>query len=332
MKTFSILLLSCFIFSTLQAQYGYTYISDRRFTALEDLVGYDFRPIKMEIKDKTEQDLSPGEFSFGISFNNLYVEGEGITGVYNINNIQPAEYGYKLLLMNARDARLQGHLKLILNKYSMVEALIFRRAPQEPEIIFYQAPISTKLNNMEREYFTDRGELIIEDTDSLWGKSIYPFFRIHLDRNVQEPLDMGDSTSITFIKEIIIEEKEKKKKSKKNQEEEVIAATEESPNVENKQEVVENDMTEKKVKIIKKYFIEIRSILQYDDGIRKDKVEKIEIKKIVEREDKYAKMEEERFQIELHNSKGEKIYLYLRGDRTASTFEVGNRLFLMRGY
>ena len=27
-----------------------------------------------------------------------------------------AEYGYKLLLINARDARLQGHLKVIQNK------------------------------------------------------------------------------------------------------------------------------------------------------------------------------------------------------------------------
>ena len=269
--------------------------------------------------------------NLGISFNNLYVEGEGITGVYNINNIQPSEYGYKLLLMNARDARLQGHLKVILNKYAMVEALIFRRAPQEPEIIFYMGPISTKLNKMEREYFTNKGELIIEEIDSLWGKKIYPFIRIHLDRNIQEPLEMGDSTSITFIKQITFEEKEPKKSKNKKME----MVTEETTEAENNTAEVateREELTEKKVKIIKQYFLEIRSILQYDDGLRKDETERYELKKVVEREDKYAKMEEERYQIEMHNQKGDKIYLYLTGDRTVSTFEIGNRLFLMRGF
>ncbi len=347
-------LLFCIFFSFLaEAQYGYTYISDRRFYRVEDLVGYDFRPHKKEIPNVGEENLNPGEYSFGISFNNLYVEGEGIRGVYNINNISPTEYGYKLLLINARDARLQGHLKVIMNKYNMVEALIFKRSPKDQETIYYLAPIPNKLNDRERDYFTDRGELIIEKTDSLWGKTVYPFLRIHLDRNVQEPLDLGDSTSISFVQEIVIElkEKEKKKKGKKGEkqegEEEELLLTAKSVELDTLPQeqkpyepplgVVLHEINEKyidksKYKITKEYFVVVRSILQYEDGMREDKSWKYPIKKVVEREDELAKMHEERFQVEFSSTKAESIYLYLTGDKAVSTFEIDNQMFLMRGF
>lgn len=348
------LLIFCILSVTiLEAQYGYTYISDRRFYRVEDLVGYDFRPSKKEIPNVSEEDLNPGEYSFGISFNNLFVEGEGVRGVYNINNISPTEYGYKLLLINARDARLQGHLKVIMNKYNMVEALIFKRSPKEEETIYYLEPISKKLNERERNYFTDRGEMIIEKTDSLWGKTIYPFIRIHLDRNVQEPLDLGDSTSISFVREIVVElkEKEKKKKGKKGKEEvaeeEVEQVEIDSMQVDSLSDrpapyepplgVVLYELDEKyvdksKYKITKEYFVVVRSILQYEDGMKEDKTWKYPIKKVVEREDELAKMHEERFQVEFTSPKAEGIYLYLTGDKTVSTFEVENQMFLMRGF
>ena len=113
---------------TLQAQSMFSYITDKRFKDPSDLVGYNFVPNFMEIPDETEGDLDPGDYSFGISQNNLYVQGEEISGVYSLNNINPTEYGYKLLLMNARDPRIQGHLKVILNKYAQVDALVFKRS------------------------------------------------------------------------------------------------------------------------------------------------------------------------------------------------------------
>ncbi|MFT6355796.1 MAG: hypothetical protein ACJAYJ_000001 [Saprospiraceae bacterium] len=113
--------------------------------------------------------------------------------------------------MNARDALSQGHLKVMVNKYTMVELVIFKRSPKEKEIIFYLPPISKNLQQMERGYFTDREELMIAEPDSLWGKTIYPFLRIYQSKKIQQPLSMGDSTSISFIKEVTIEEKIKKR-------------------------------------------------------------------------------------------------------------------------
>lgn len=328
-------------FATLvQAQYSY--VNDRRFYEPNDLIGYDFKPAKMEVPNEWDQDLAPGEYSFGISFNHLYVKGGDIEGVYNINNIQPVDYGFKLLLMNARDARLQGHLKVIQNKYGMVEALIFKRSPDDKEIIFYQTAITEKLKEQEREYFTDRGELVIEEQDSLWGKTIYPFLIIHEDAKVQQRLRAKDSLGITFVEEITIEEKEvKKKKSKKGEEEssgpdsmlldslgidlaELDSATLDS--------LLAVDLPEKKIKIIKEYFVVIDSYLEYEGGIRERKQVKFPIKKVVEREDEEAALQEERYQWEFVNDKKELIHLYINGDHTVSTMQVGEKKYLMRGF
>ena len=94
---FFLLLFLCSTY--LQAQY-YSYISDRRFFEPADMIGYDFKPTALEIPDQEEKEFDPGEYSFGITFNYLYAKGEGIEGVYNINNMQPADYGFKILLMN----------------------------------------------------------------------------------------------------------------------------------------------------------------------------------------------------------------------------------------
>lgn len=325
-----------FFFLTLStlAQAQYTYISDRRFFGTDDLVGYDFKPAVKEIPNESREDIDAGKYSFGISFNNLYVKGDGIEGVYNINNIHPEEYGFKLLLMNARDARLQGHLKVIINKYNMVEALIFKRSPTDKEIIFYQSAIPGKLNDEEKAYFTDRGELVIESTDSLWGKTFYPFLRIHKDANVQERLKMKDSTSITFIETITVVEKDAKKK-KKSKEEGAGESPVDSLTLRIDEAGADSILAgdpDKKVKITKEYFVVVQSILQYKDGQRENTTEKYPIRKINEKEDAEAGLQEEKYLWEFVTDNKTKIHLYLNGDHTVSTFEVGEKVYLMRGF
>ena len=328
-------LLLFFLLCTIVAQAQYTYISDRRFYGPDDLVGYDFKPASKEIPNQQQDDLDPGEYSFGITANNLYVKGEGIQGVYNINNIHPEEYGFKLLLMNARDARLQGHLKIIQNKFGMVEALIFKRSPDEKETIFYLSAIPGKINEQEKAYFTDRGELVFESPDSIWGKSFYPFLRIHTDAKVQERLQMRDSTSISFVETITIEEKDKKKKKSKN--EDTAEMPPDSMAVDTISQALADTASmaadpDKKVKIIKEYFVVVRSIVQYDDGAREDKTWKYPVKRIADKEDQQAGLQEERFQWEFINDKKEPIFLYLNGDHTVSSMHIGEKTFLMRGF
>lgn len=321
------------------AQAQYSYITDRRFFEAADLVGYDFRPFMKEIPNDRQEEIEAGTYSFGITFKNLYVKGPGIEGVYNINNMSPDEYGFKLTLMNARDARLQGHLKVILNKYSMVEALIFKRSPGEKEIIFYLSAIPGKMKEMEQTYFTDRGELAIEAPDSLWGKSFRPFLRIHTEARVQERLRMGDSTSISFVKTILIEEKDKKKKKTDDpasdpvtdtQAAETTPANEQTETVETPENAA--DDPDKKVKITEEYKIVVRSIIQFEDGMREDKTWEYPVRRVTEKEDKAAGQMEERFRWEFINDTKEQIVLFLNGDHTVSSMHIGDKTYLMRGF
>ena len=218
----------------LQAQDYYTYVTDKRFYDPTDLIGYNFVPSNMEIVDESERELDAGEVSFGITANNLYVgaENEDFKGVYNLNNINSTEYGFILNLMQARDPSKTGHLKIISNKYGHVEALIFKGSRKENEIIFQLPHLKKYLEEAESKYFTDRHELIIEDPDSLWGKTFFPFLKMSPEISMQDRLQRSDSTYISFVEEVIIEEKpikkrrarkkkvkqKKKKKSKKRKE------------------------------------------------------------------------------------------------------------------
>lgn len=323
----------------------FSYISDRRFFEPADMIGYDFKPWAMEIPNEEKRDLAAGEYSFGITANNLYVHGEGIKGVYNINNMQPADFGFKILLMNARDARLQGHLKVIQNKFGMVEALIFKRSSNEKEIIFYLPPIPGSLKDQEKEFFTDRGELVIEHKDSIWGRTIKPFHILHRRENLQQRIQMTDNVRIMFTEEVTIEEKEVKKKNKKEKDAQTVEGeTSEEPLAEQTPlEPEESDQTqpsnataldapEVKVKITKEYLLTVHSAFTNDQGAKEETSQKYPIRRVNEKEDATAGMQEEKYVLEFANDKKEVIKLYLNGDRTVSTLEIGDKKYFARGF
>jgi len=308
------------------AQEDYSYISDRKFRDPTDLMGYDFVPGIMEIKGESQQELSPGEYSFGVTQANLYVKGEGIEGVYSINNINTTDYGYKLLLMNARNPTIQGHLKMVLNNRGQVDALIFKRTTNEQEVIFYQAQMPESQRNQEDAFFSGRWEQELENKDSIWGTTIRPFFRIHeAQRGVQERLKFGDSTSIEFIQTVKIIDKRKKKKKKE-------AATEELPTISEALMMDEEELKQAGVKLKERRIIKVRSILTYEDGTSEDLITEYEVKKMTEREDETAAPDGERYQIEIELEKGDPVYLYLTPKRTLSAFEADGIRYLLKGY
>ncbi len=349
------------------AQQDFTFISDRKFFTPNSLIGYDFCPNYMEIPNQTEEELSPGEYSFGISKNNLYVDGGDLKGVYSVNNINPTEYGYKLVLMNARDPRIQGHLKVILNRKAQVEALVFKKSNKEPEIIFFQAQIPKGLQAREEEYFTDRFDIQLEEQDSIWGMEFHPFLRIHQDQGgIQERLQIADSTKISFVEKITVIEKKKKKKKrkKKDDSEELITEEEEGGEVseetvitelaeeevpqadpgafppveesEDMESALEEDQKEKvKVKIIKEYFIVVRSILTFEDGTTEDRVEEVPIKQ------KFTLYQTESngdptiapYEFEISPKKGKTpILMHLTKNKTVSSIEINGKRYMMRGH
>lgn len=332
--------------ASLNAQ-NYSYLLDKKFANSDDLLGYNFVPSMKEIPGQDKEELGPNEYSFGITRNNLYVSGARIKGVYSVNNINPTEYGFKLTLMNARDPRQQGHLKVIIYKGRYVDALVFKKTKDEAETIFFLPEKPKHIAEKDEAYFTDRFEVTIEHKDSLWNKQVQPFFSVlPMKGNQHQRLQYADSTSINFVETIeIIEKIKKKKKGKKNKnkieetEEEItttVEATSEEETIiadeEIASEIAEAEAVEKKIKIIKEYFIDLKLMQTEKDGSEVVKTFRHKVKKWKEREDTSAKGDaSERFQIELETNKG-MIYVYLTPKRTISSIEIGEERYLMMGH
>ncbi len=342
----------------LSAQDRFTYITDRQFFDPTELIGYQFVPAGMEKPGDYNNELSPDEYSFGITAKNLYIKGEELAGVFSINNINTTDYGFRLNLMNARNPALQGHLKVILTKNRFVEALVFKRSKTDSEIIFLLAQIPSEEKSADKAFFTDYGEFVVNEIDSIWGDKIVPFFRIDSDRKMQQRLVPEDSVSIQFIEKIEIIEKVKKSKKKKKKGSDIVAedSGEELAEVENSEEEEEEEEEEPvdddeeseeiegeeeaddsiedkpivKTKIVKTHFVEIRSLLQYDDGTSEIKVWSFPINKVAERTDDAARPGEEKHQISFQTEKGKELFLYLTSDRKATAFEMGSIRYELR--
>ena len=205
-------LLCCLALPVLSQAQQYSYISDRTFTSPDQLMGYDFKPAMREVPGEEPEEFPVGRYSFGITRKNLYVEGPGIRGVYNLNEINTTEYGFILKTMNARDPTVQGHLKIVVDDLGQVEGLIFKRSTHEHEVIFFLRVIPEEVDEQEAEYFTNLGQQRIRHVDSLWtGVEVRPFLRIFNNMGgIQQRITMRDSTYLRFYKVVTVEEKERR--------------------------------------------------------------------------------------------------------------------------
>lgn len=189
----------------------YTYITDRQFKGSDDLLGYTFIPAKKEVPDGDKRiNLAVGQVAIGVSLNYLYIKEGDKKKAYSMNAINPEQYGFKLALLDAQNPAIQGHLKIILNKWKEVEALIFKEKNDAKEVVFHLPSINEKIKKDEDKYFTDKYELECSNPDSLWGKRIKPFFKIGTE---QKRVHTEDSLSFNFLKRVTITIKGKDKKS-----------------------------------------------------------------------------------------------------------------------
>lgn len=96
------------------------------------------------------------------------------------------------------------------------------------------------------------------------------------------------------------------------------------------EEIVEEMKRRKKVKIEERYFINIKSLIKYQDGTSVLKDQMFPIKDWTERMDESAKPGEEKYQIEFEGNNGKIFYLYLNDERFVSSFEWKNEKLLVR--
>jgi hypothetical protein len=326
MRNKYLILVGLSIFATLgNAQSHYSYISDRKFRSITDLIGFTFCPNEMEVKDVSKNTVPAGRYSFGITQNNLYVDGEGIKGVYSVNNMTPTKFGYQLHLMNANNPTLQGHLKVFLNDRKEVDAIMFKRSQKEKEAIFYQAEIPADLSEREDNFFTDRNELEIKQIDSLWGKKIRPFLMVDENR-VQERFRVSDNVNFEFSEKVTIIDKTKKKNDK-------TEATANST-VASGTEKLDSAMLldKKKVKIIKEYFVKIHLVDKNPDGtLAADKSLDYKLDDFSMKEDLKSGNSDDRYQITLKPKGDKPFYIYLNNKKMVSFVMIDGRRFHLRG-
>lgn len=284
---------------TLQAQ-EYTYVSDRTFLASSDLLGYTFIPAFLIYPDEYDPENSEevpigvNEFSFGITQNYLYIEGNEIEGVYSINSINPTDYGYIISTMNARNPTIQGHLKVVLDDYNQASGLIFKMSTDTDEMIFKIAEIPENVDKEEALFFTNMDNPATT-TDVIWNRTYYPFFRIG---EKQQRLRIEDSVQISIATDTIIIKKKKKEKIE----------------------------IERFIMISYKGFD--------DNGNRTDYEQRYEVKNLKERQSRDPKATVDKYLIEAEvKGLPEKyIYFYLNEKRAVSMIELGPNRFLIRGY
>ncbi len=295
----------------------YSYTTDRKFKEIRSLIGYNFKPSDEEQRDERKKKIEPGKVSFGITGNNLYVEGEGIRGVYSINTMIPTEYGYQLKLMNANNPMLTGHLKIFLNDFKEVDAFMFKRSPKENEIIYYQSYIKKDLSDQEQAYFTDRNELKINEIDDIWGKKIRPFFIIDGESAIQDRFQMSDDVSFEFIENQTIVEKGRRRDNSSK------AADGSS----------DSTQSNKKIKILKENTVVVsRKVIE--NGKVVDSSVKFDLKDATLKEDRESGNSDDRFLLTLKpkNKRDPEIYVYLNAQKAVSYIDFDGQRYLMRGF
>jgi hypothetical protein len=305
-KKIFILFLSSLFFSDLFSQaIGFTYISDRIFKEQADLVGYRFVPNEIEVpKVSAKAGIKAGSYTFGISQGNLFVEGGTMKGMYNINNIDKTEFGFKLNLINARNPAEVGHLKVILNPSNQAEVIIFKKGDKISKETIFHLPIAPEnLLKTDEKYFTDKGELLLPKEDSCWGKKIVPFFVIESNPRSQRRITASDSTNIHFIEEKTLIPPKKKKK---------------------------DDATPEEPKYKYTYKIAVKQHIVYEDGTKEIQNKLYTFKKIIMQPSQA--MADLPYQIVFMPDKGDPLTLFLNRNHAASVFEVGTQRFYVRGY
>ncbi len=223
MKSIKIFCVLLFIgvFSAVSAQkYQYSYISDRKFFSPDDLIGYTFLPSEKEYTDGDKDEINAGEVIFAITPQGVRISGGEYEGMYNAVSINSAKYGFIMKLMDARNPTEQGHIKFILDSKSNVDALVFKKNKDKPEVIFYQEQINDRTKKGDKKYFTDRKEMRVVNADSIWNQKILPFLRV--SQREQDRIVPADSVYIEFVKEAIIKAVKEKPAEEVEKVEEVV--------------------------------------------------------------------------------------------------------------
>ena len=88
-----------------------------------------------------------------------------------------------------------------------------------------------------------------------------------------------------------------------------------------------------KIKIVKEYFLQLQTLLTFDDGTQEERVERIPIKqKFTLFETQSEALGIAPFELEIHPKKGDPFLIRLNKDKTVSSIILYDKEYLMRGH
>jgi hypothetical protein len=319
----SVLLLTILMCSMTQGQNRYSYVEDLSFSDPTDFFGYQFVPAQKEIPRSSKFDLGPGDYSFGITANNVYVKYGPDKILYNTQSIQPTEYGYLLSLLNASNIAQKGHLKIILDRAGQARALVLKKEELADEEIYHLPQLDDFIKRRDREFYTDVIDLVIEKEDSLWNKEAYPYFMDDFAAPLRTVLQIKDTISFSFYEDIVIEEK------KKNRKDSVPVVDPETFDYKSVSQDSLDQLSEY-ISVDHKKFLAFHYAEQQENGDYIMKENRHIIEKIKEKEDETARGLQERYMWELDLKKGGPIYLFFTEYRSLSSIEYEGRIYKMR--
>jgi hypothetical protein len=304
------------------AQKNYTFIDDRKFKDVSDLIGYTFVPNEVEQKDKFKKLIRPGEFSFTIKKDKLHITGTNISGQYIYSDINTTDYGFIVNLIDLKNPLMHGALKIILNDKKEADILTFRKNQNDPELLYYLAEMSKDNFVKEKKYFTDKNETILPTFDSLDRVKIYPFLVIDEERGIQEKRKIKDSTYFEFIKVTNIEDKTSKKYK-------IVKRKVDSADI--TLIIVDTIFPPKKLKITYQYFVKVRW-QSLTNGIFESVNKVVEIEKFNETKAIDKNQKEDTRLVDYKLKDGDSIQLYLNENRAFSYLVYNGKKMLARGF
>lgn len=195
----------------------FTYTNDRAFLDAKDLYGSSFVPSEGKLATAyypVAIEMGMAQFKFTTTLAEIKESVEFTPAGRNkiteevhrmsIPSINKQSYGYEIVLMDFKDADIQGYAKIYIDpKTRQATSIVFRPTPADAERVYYLPKPSNDNEKRDGRFFTHEQDLPAANLEEFWGedvKTLYPHATL---KNIDDYLDFNriypkDKVSITF--------------------------------------------------------------------------------------------------------------------------------------
>ena len=179
------------------AALSYTYTNDRRYHAIQEMIGEEFIPAEYQLGQAQNQDLTAGKVRIVVQPQQIIVQGIDALqpGIFQILTKSSEKVGfiYEMMDMNGKPARF----KVVTDQNGYV-SLLYLYSKTLGEHTFYLAEKTDAQLAVEQSFFTAKSKYFIRTYGMLVDKEIHPYTMIK-DMSVDNtPLVLKSSDNVTI--------------------------------------------------------------------------------------------------------------------------------------